>query len=136
MLSPMSPIYRSIRTLSPNVKTDTIHLYHRLLHTQTNADSKIHVKSLLMACTSVSPVSDKLHPANHLSNGEETENLGQNNGSRGDLCAADVAERVHGRVWQESRWVSAVLDDLLEGGLEGCERSVTSTVSYAVSTSF
>lgn len=89
-----------------------------------------------MACTSVSPVSDKLHPANHLSNGEETENLSEDNGSRGDLCGADVADGVHGRVWQESRWVSAVLDDLLESGLEGCERSAASPVSFTVSTSF
>lgn len=88
-----------------------------------------------MACTSISPVSDKLHPADHLSNGEETEDLSEDDSSRGDLCVADVAEGVQRRVWQEGRWVSAVLDDLLEGGLEGCERSVTSPVSFTAFTS-
>jgi hypothetical protein len=119
-----------------NVKTDIFHLYHCLLNTQTNADSRVHIKSLLMACTSISPVSDKLHPADHLSDGEEAEDLSEDDSSRGDLGAADVADGVHGRVREERRWVSAVLDDLLEGGLESCERSVTSPVSFTAFISF
>jgi hypothetical protein len=83
-----------------------------------------------VACTSISPVSDQLHPADHLSNGEETEDLSEDDSSGGDLCAADVADGVDGRVWQESRWVSAVLNDLLEGGLESCKRSVTSMLVF------
>lgn len=89
-----------------------------------------------MAFSSISPVSDKLHPADHLSNGEETKDLSKYDSSGGDLCAADVADGVHGRVRQEGRWVSAVLDDLLESRLEGCERSVTSSVSFAAFTYF
>lgn len=89
-----------------------------------------------MACTSISPVSDKLHPADHLSDGEEAEDLSEDDSSRGDLGAADIADGVHGRVREERRWVSAVLDDLLEGGLESCERSVTSPVSFTAFISF
>lgn len=77
-----------------------------------------------MVDTGISSVADKLHSANHLSNGEESKNLTHDDGARGKLCAAKVADGGSRGLGEKGGWVAGALDDLLEVRLESGKRSV------------
>lgn len=98
-----------------------------------------------MVSAGLAVVTDKLHPTNHLANGEETEALGHNNATSDELAPVDVpgllenglrvggglggdrgcglgSGRVDGRA-EESAGVEQLLVEGLEVGLEGGERA-------------